>query len=746
MPFNDEKREYIIEDMYPKRPLMNFLWNDEYIAVINQFGFGKGRYSAENNFQHELVRDADSRIIYIKDGDTVFSPNRNYNREEFDVFKTVVGMGYSKIISEYRGIHTELTIIVPTKGKRECWKLEISNVSGIDKNIDLYAYNDIDIQFSEHLSCTYGDFNSELNGIYFRHRVYNSPTEYCCGYFAANESVSSYDTAKRRFTGVYGNLQYPDGIKGEKLACTDNSFDAGTMAALHFKLKLTPDEHKEIYFAAGAEKNLEDSIKSASEVLSKQSFDKEMQFICEQSGKYDDKICIDTPDDEINRYVNIWLKRQMDLGKTWGRVYNKGFRDIMQDISGFVQLDSEISKTKILDCTQYQLASGNTLRSWVPLDKRPYRDGAVWLLQTVCAYIKETADYDILDAVIPYYDDDAKETLLAHCIRGIDFLYDNVGEHGLCLWGGGDWNDSFDGAGLLLKGESVWLSIATVKATNDFAELLNKLNNTNLADKYLKKRDVLTQNIKNYGWDKDHYIYGINDWGERVGSYDTQEGQMFLNPQTWAVIAGIAKSDDKLLNFVEQELKCDFGYVQQKPCYKTPNPHLGRISYFGNGFYENGSVYNHGVAFKIVADCIAGRGDSAYKTIKMMMPSNPKNDYRKSGVEPYALCNMYFGPENATRSGEAPMYWITGTSSWTFRGIVEYLIGVRAEYDGLKIEPYIPSEWEYAGITREFRDAMYKINIKRAGERTIEVDGKTLDTNIVPAFSDGKVHCVNVTL
>ena len=746
MPFNDEQKEYVIEDMYPKRPLMNFLWNDEYIAVINQFGFGKGRYSAENNFQHELVRDTDSRIIYIKDGDCVFSPNRNYKREKFDVFKTVVGIGYSKIISEYNGIHTELTIIVPTSGKRECWKLEVSNITNAPKNIDIYAYNDIDIQFSEHLSCTYGDFNSDLNGVYFRHKVYNSPTDYCYGYFAANQDVYSYDTAKRRFVGVYGNLQYPDGIKDEKLACSDNSFDAGTMAALHFKAELEPHDKKEMYFIAGAEKTLEDSIKSAKEILTREAFDNELILIKKRSSQYDDKIYVKTPDGEINRYVNIWLKRQMDLGKTWGRVYNKGFRDIMQDISGFVQLDSTISKEKIIDCTQYQLESGNTLRSWVPLDKRPYRDGAVWLLQTVCAYIKETADYDILDIVIPYFDSDIKETLFEHCIRGIDFLYDNIGEHGLCLWGGGDWNDSFDGAGLLLKGESVWLSIATVKATNDFAELLNKLKNANLADKYLKKRDVLTQNIKNYGWDKDHYIYGINDLGERVGSYDTQEGQMFLNPQTWAVLAGIADNDDELLNFVENELKCDFGYVQQKPCYKTPDPHLGRISYFGNGFYENGSVYNHGVAFKIVSDCIAGRGDLAYETIKMMMPSNPKNDYKKSGVEPYALCNMYFGPENTTRSGEAPMYWITGTSSWTFRGIVEYLIGVRADYDGLKIEPNIPFDWEYVDVTREFRGAIYKFNIKRTGERTIEVDGKTLDTNIVPAFSDGKVHCVNVTL
>ena len=248
----------------------------------------------------------------------------------------------------------------------------------------------------------------------------------------------------------------------------------------------------------------------------------------------------------------------------------------------------------------------------------------------------------------------------------------------------------------------------------------------------------MTENIHKYGWNEDHFIYGINDWHERVGSYDTPTGRLFLNPQTWAVLAHIADDDQKLMDLVEDELSCDFGYVQQKPCYTTPDPHVGRISYFGKGFYENGSVYNHGVAFKIVADCVANRGDNAYKTIKMMLATNPKNS--DSGVEPYALCNMYFGPENETRKGEAPMHWITGTSSWMFRGIVEYLIGVRADFDGLLIDPRLPDGWDNVKITRAFRNAVYSIEIKRGNEKAIVVDGKAIDKNVIPVFDDGKKH------
>ncbi len=184
---------------------------------------------------------------------------------------------------------------------------------------------------------------------------------------------------------------------------------------------------------------------------------------------------MNTPDEETNRFVNIWLKRQMDLGKTWGRVYNKGFRDIMQDISGFVQLDPEISRARLLDTIQYQKEDGNTMRSWVPIDRHNYRDGAVWLLSTVAAYVKETADKSVLEEKVGYFESNFVETVLEHCIRGVEFLHREVGEHGLCLWGGGDWNDSFDGAGLQMIGESVWLSIAAVKGTNDFLELLQWL-------------------------------------------------------------------------------------------------------------------------------------------------------------------------------------------------------------------------------------------------------------------------------
>ena len=745
MGFIDERKEYVIENMFPKRPWMNYLWNEEYIVIMNQFGMGKGRISAEHNYQRDIVRDCDSRLVYIKTEDEIYAVNRNYNRLAFEEFKTVVGMGYSTIISEYKKLRSELTIFVPHKGKRECWQLKLMNCSDERKTFDLYAMADLDSQLTEHLSVNVGDFDKTLNGVCFSHCIYDSPTKYHYVHFASDGEVHAYETAKRRFVGVYGDLRNPDGIKQKALDSQGNAFDAGTVAVLQFKVELAPGEEKKILFTAGVEASLEKAADNSKEVLTTEYFDKELLLLKQQADKYDGCILVNTPDEEVNRFANIWLKRQMELGKTWGRVYNKGFRDIMQDISGFVQLDSQVCRDKIVDCTQYQKIDGNTLRSWVPLHLHPYMDGATWLISTVVAYMKETADKSILNEKIGYYDSDVKENLLEHCIRGLDFLYREVGAHGLCLWGGGDWNDSFDGACLNMIGESVWLSIATVKCTKEFIELCNWLGLEKLAKEYYEKSCFMEENIHKHGWDKDHYIYGINDWGERVGSYDTPTGQIFLNPQTWAVLAKIAKDEQVLMDLVERELSCDFGYVQQKPCYDTPNPHVGRISCFGKGFYENGSVYNHGVAFKLVADCLIGRGNEAYDTLKRLLPSNPKNDYAKSGVEPYALCNMFFGPENELRPGEAPMYWITGTSSWTFRAIVEYMIGVQADFSGLRIRPTLPDVWDNVTIRRAFRGTIYDITIERTGSNEMYVDGIRSEDKIVPVFGDGKVHKVFVT-
>lgn len=730
--FNNLTKEYIIKDMRPERPLINYLWNEKMVMGINHFGFGKSIYCLGEN--HRIfVKENDSRNIFIKDKTTgdYYSANRNYDNLVFDKYQCNVGIGYQKIVSEYKGLQVEFIISVTENYCAEIYQINLINNSLNKKSLNVYLYIRPEVNVTGHLSYGKGDWDNKLNGLYFCYDYFNSKFESNNIFVTSNTNVTSYDTSDDNFIGIYNKITRPASIIKKKLSCKGTTFDENYSAVLQFDIDIESGKNKTINCVIGICSDIKDATKKSDFLLNN------IYNISEIKRKniksYNDFI-ISTPDDYIDTMVNIWLKRQISLGKSWGRIYGKGFRDIMQDISSFVSMDFKLAKQKILNCLKYQFSNGNTIRQFEPIVNDPYFDGASWIPSTILAYIKETGDITILDEQVSYFDNNNINSVLDHIIRGIDFLTNNTGKHGLNLWGGGDWNDSINGVGLLMKGESVWLSIATIKALNEFIEILNYIN---YSEDYIKvlenKKERLLKAILEYGWDGEYFIYGYNDWNEKIGSKESQQGKMFLNPQTWAILAGVLNKKDAetLMDKVEKELICDYGYVQVKPSYILGNDRIGRISYFIPGLYENGSVYNHGVAFKIAADCILGRGDNAYKTLKMIFYDNPKN--RNSGVEPYALSNMYFGPENIYKKGKAPLSWITGSAGWIYRNITEYILGIKPDFNGLKIEPCLPKNWNNIKIIRKYREVLYDITIKRTVKKSyLKVNENIIDGNIIP--------------
>ena len=432
----------------------------------------------------------------------------------------------------------------------------------------------------------------------------------------------------------------------------------------------------------------------------------------------------------------------------------------MQDTSAFVSLDPALARKRIPEILKHQYEDGNPIRMFEPDYTAPYNDSAAWIPATVLAYLYETGDLSVLEEKIPYLNGDSYEnayapggflpyrgteeeyTVFDHVKRAMDYLYSSRGKRGLILFRHGDWNDSMNGVGLQGKGESVWLTLATIKAYNEYIEILEFCGKNELISEYENRRDELKAAVQKYGADGDHLLYGYNDYDEKIGADDNEYAKIYLNPQTWAVIAGIAEDEQKLLDLVEDKLKCDFGYVQCTPSYSKPNAHIGRIAYFGKGLFENGSVYNHGCAFKMVADCIAGRADNAYETLKKISYDNPKNS--DNGAEPYAFSNMYIGPENEYLSGYAPMSWVTGTAGWLYRAITEYIFGVKAVKGGLEIKPCFPKLWNGAKVTRFFRGATYEIELKRGEENKVFVNGEPICGNVLPVAKCGEIYSVKV--
>ncbi|MDD6994965.1 MAG: hypothetical protein SPH68_01130 [Candidatus Borkfalkiaceae bacterium] len=743
--FSDDEREFVIKNMYPVRPLVNYLWNETAFAELNHFGFGYSKACINKRFRN-IVNNV--RLVYVKDLESgeFFDINRNLRDLPYDVFFSRVGLGYQTIESSYRGIYGTFTVLIPETENVELHKITVKNVSDKPRRLSVYPYVRPAVNLNGHLAYGKGDYDEKIGGLYYTFHAFNENNPYQESFYKCSEKASAYATDDRKFIGVYGRLDMPVALrKGMPESC-GTAFSDCYCAAMQIDLGLQAGEEKVIYSAVGIGRNREEC-----QALAKK-YTEEITFTCEYKKQrtsnetYIEKFKTTTPDKYLNSVTNIWLKRQVTLGKTWGRIYGKGFRDVLQDITGFVSFDGARAKDRILYTLQHQFISGNGLRMFDPTLDYPYQDMPVWIPMALLAYLKETNDFSVLKERIGYYDDERKESVFLHLKRGMDYLYAHQGEHGLGLWGGGDWNDSMNNCGMLGKGESVWLSIATVKATDDYAEILTHYRGETgietIVEDALNKKKQLIDNIVTYGFEKDHFIYGINDWGEKIGSYECEEGKTYLNPQTWAVIAGILDNtqSNKLMEHVENNLKCAYGYVQNVPPYTRPDEHIGRMSYFGVGLYENGSVYNHGVMFKIVADCMLKRGDRAYETLKMIRYDNPENP--DSGTEPYAVSNMYFGPGAFTNKGHAPYSWTTGSAAWMYRAITEFMLGIRADFDGLIIDPALPSAWNGVTAERVFRGVKYFVSFFRGENKGVYVDGKKIEGNKVPLFEKGSTHTV----
>lgn len=746
--FNDCKREYTVEDMFPLRPFINYIWNEEYIMGVDHTGQGKGFAAVGEGLRRDLfLPDCDNRLIYVKgeDGSSA-CVNKPFSKERLEDYCCHVGVGSQRIVSRFGNLTSEFALTVPETGKAELWRLTFRNTGNVVGKYSVYVYAKVHVNETPHCSYNLCDWNDEVGGLYFSHKIYGAEHPYSGVYLCTDAPVVSYCTSETRFRGLYQTLEHPVGLETDTLDCRGSSYDEYPAAALQFKLELAPGEKKVIYLTAGVSVSTAAAAQEVKHNLSTGFFEQTLAHRREIFNRVEQVYQLESGDPYLDRLANVWLKNQVQLGKTWARVYGKGIRDMLQDITAFVSMDADLAREKILGCLSYQFADGNTVRMYAPFLRHPYMDGAAWIAETVLTYIKETGDRNILNCEVPFFESEQKGTVLEHVCRGVKFLTTHLGSHGLCLWGGGDWNDSINNAGMKGVGESVWLSIATVKACRQLQEILDIIGEHEEAKRILAEAETMRNRVLRTGWEGDHFIYGFNDWGEKVGSDDCIEGKIYLNPQTWAVLAEVLNPAEggKLMDTVEQRLHCDYGYVQCAPSYTKLDDHIGRATGFVPGSVENGSVYNHGVTFKIAADCKLGRAEDAYRSLREILPDNPV--LAQSGVEPYAVTNMYLGPENPYEAKFAPCSWITGTAGWMYRCITEYIFGIRAEMNGLRVAPCLTKKLDNVRIHRVFRGAFYDICITHTGPAGMICDGEAVEGDLLPVFAKGTTHQIQVYL
>ena len=760
--FDKDGAEFAVTEYKTPLPLINYYWNEHFISGASQHMAGIGCFTDRPmQYMHPETRSLmireENRHFYVRDDESgeFWSPGYYPVGVEPDKFLCRHGLGYSVLEAETKGIETVMRVFVPEDEPAEIWTVKLTNNSDKKRKVSFYSFADLLLtgydEYCDYHSHLLTSYDKSVRALTAVNRAPETPHPWFCAFVASDRDPDGYDGSRGSFLGTPGSVAVPRAVAEGTMGNSDGVCER-LVGAMQHKFELAPGESASFNVAIGATDGVETTARIAEKIFADGAVEKMFTVVKDNLAAKYSTVKVNTPEERLNYLFNGWIKRSVHLHTEVGTDTGRGLRDVLQAAWGVSSYDPEGAKQKIMDSFRHQYAEGHTLRGWNPVDTHHYSDGPVWFAPAVDSYLKETGDYGFLDIVVPYFDE-GEDTIWGHTLQAIRHSSDDTGTRGLVRMHYGDWNDSLNMIGNAGKGESVWTTIAMVFSINAALEIVrNVIKDKTIEDELIERRDRLSEAVKKNGWDGEWYLEAINDQDEPVGSHVEKQGRVYLNPQTWSLMAGIAEGERKelILKAIDEYLECPYGSMVCSPAYSKPNPRIGRITYFVPGMWENGAPYCHGSAFKIMADTYVGRGDIAYRSMMKVLPDNPEHPSTVSGCPPYMVTNMYYGPEHP-RAGRILYSWITGTAEWLFKSLTNNMIGVRAVYDGLLIDPCMPSHWKSTSLVRSYRGAEYEVTVenpdgKQTGVKSITLDGQLLEGNVLPVHGDGKRHVVKVVM
>jgi cellobiose phosphorylase len=747
--FNSDGSEFVITRADTPKPWLNYSWSSELLVEIDQRGRGQTTYRNATGQRTNLIKD---RIVYVRDQGSGEFWTIGWDPVQLDLFHYTArqGLGYTTLEMRRNGIESTLTILCATDAPVELWKIIVKNISDQPRTIKVYPYAEFDLSgfdvYGGLENATRTRIAKEDQTIYAINNCRSRlGTKNNC-FMAGSNGATGFQTSKERFIGSrYGSLTLPAAVRDGELG-TFVTANEPLVGVMEYPIDLSPGQEKTIYIAIGPFENESEVSTLAKRYLADGVFEREFETH-RQCRSIFQNVDIEVPDDYLTPFLNVWTKQQVMMLMDYSRGWTMGYRDTLQDAQAFCSLDPTKAKKLMILAAKHQLANGQTLRGYWPLDEHKYSDGGVWLTFAVIEYLRETGDFEFLKEKFPYYDS-GEGTLYEHMIRGLEWIYQKPGAHGLTRVFFGDWNDSLN-IGLKGEGESVWLSIAMVWACKELITLAKRLQDSQTIERFERMASELTSHIEKHCWDGEWYLRGFDDSHQKVGSHECRFGKIFAETQTWSILSGLAKDRAVTVEAsLMKHLMTEYGLLVCSPAFSEYDPSLGRITTMPPGWGENGSAYCHVSAFKMMADCVRRDGDAALDTLTRILAINPRADIDVSKVEPYGYTNMYRGPEHP-QAGQSLRSWFTGTPGWIFRTVTQRMIGVRPDYDGLWIDPVLPADWPKVRMVRKFRQARYEIIIRRSSspENNIlkmSIDGQPTDTNFIPYEKFTGCHCVEV--
>jgi cellobiose phosphorylase len=807
--FDDDRREYVITRPDTPLPWINYLGSQAYFGLISNTAGGYSFYRDARlrritRYRYNNVPfDYGGRYIYVRDnanGD-FWSPSWQPTRTELDAYTCRHGMGYTIIESEKAGIASSTRYFVPLDENLEIWQFTVTNNRDVVADLSVFSLIEFCLWDAWDDATNY-QRNLNIGQVEVEDEVIYHKTEYRerrdhFAYFACSEPLAGFDTQREDFLGPYRGWEDPVVVaKGE--SADSHALGWAPIGSHHVRLALAPGESREIVFVLGYHENPQDekfdppgsqiiNKKTAKPILARYLRKEVVDQAFDDLAAYWDSILgvyqVQTPDDDTNRMVNIWNAYQCMVTFNMSRSASffesgigrgLGFRDSNQDLLGFVHQVPERARERILDTAATQLPDGGAYHQYQPLTKRGndavgggFNDDPHWLTLAVAAYVKETGDWAILDESVTYDSTPGTEQpLYEHLQRAYQFTLDRLGPHGLPLIGRADWNDclnlnifseepgqSFQVAPLAKDGtvaESVFIGGLFSLATKELAAMAELRGRGDEARQYRDAAAAMEATVWEHGWDGDWFLRAYDAFGEKVGSKECAEGQIFIEPQGICILAGMGVEDGraaKVLDEVRERLTTAHGVLLQQPAYSHYYVNLGEISSYPPGFKENASVFCHTNPWIMIAEAMVGRGDHAFEVYKLINPSAREEISDLHRCEPYVYAQTIAG-RDTPKHGEAKNSWLTGTAAWNYVAITHWILGIRPSYEGLEIAPVIPAAWEGFTATRIFRGVTYRITVERGGGGNavqLVVDGKAVAGTIVP-LPESEVGEVEVTV
>jgi len=793
--FDDAHREYVIERPDVPVSWTNYLGVRDLCTVISHNAGGYTFYKSTEH--HRITRfrpngvplDRPGHYVYIRDDETgeYWSVSWQPVGKDWHQARYVCrhGLSYSKFQCDYQGLVAEQILFIPVEDAVELWDVRITNQSGRPRHLSVFSY----VEFSfHHVEIDNQNFQMSLyaSGSNYRDAIIEYDFFYepwTFHFFTASHEPESYDCVRDTFIGSYRSESNPLGVERGWL---QNSTELGGnhCAAMHHRLALLPGEEKRLIYMLGV-----GSRAAAGYAMRRKyaEFANVDRAFAELHRYWADKTAVfqcQTPHPGLDTMINTWTLYQAETCVVWSRFASfievggrvgLGYRDTAQDIMGVVHTNPHRTKQRIIQLLKGHTRAGYGLHLFDPAVFEPQEnrlpgvklptvvptpkpsdivhgladacsDDALWLVASVCEWIVETGDYDFLEEVIPYADG-GSDTVYKHLIRILDFSAEYIGSHGICQGLRADWNDCLNLGG----GESAMVSFMHYWAIGIFIAMAQHLGRSAEVRKYVQLSEKIRQTCETVLWDGDWYLRGFTKKGLKIGTRETEEGQLFLNAQTWAVLSGVASDAraKRCLDTVEQNLFCQYGLHLLWPAYSKPDDDIGYVTRVYKGIKENGAIFSHTNPWAVIAECRLGHGNRAMQYYDSTLPYNQNDIIEIRQAEPYSYCQFIMGRDH-TAHGRARHPWLTGTASWFYTAVTKYILGIRPTHQGLVIDPCVPSDWHQFSVTRKWRGAIFRVRVNnphgvQKGIKSILLNGRQI-TSPIPIQPPGTECLIEVTM